>query len=87
MESRSDAPAKRNPIPMIIAIIVAAILSLCCCGSGLPVFLGLGKYNLDVFGAQANGVLPTTYGWICVGAGIIPWVIPLIVAIAKRVKK
>lgn len=87
MEPTPAAPAKNNPIPMMLAVIAAAILSLSCCGLSIPVFLGFFNFGGNLSGAEFSGNVPPMYGFFCIGAGIIPWVIPVIVAIARRQKK
>jgi len=86
MESTPAVPAKKSPLPLIIALIVAAVLSLCCCAPSIPVFLGAGTWETSGIIGNDTGKLPQAYGLICIGAGIIPWAIPLVVAILRRRK-
>jgi hypothetical protein len=81
------APAKKSSAPMIIAIIIAAILSLCCCLPGIAVLLGFGTYSTTGVIGENGGSIPTMYGLICIGAAIIPWIIPLVVIVVRRQKK
>jgi len=87
MEPTPAAPAKKSPVAMIIALIAAAILSLCCCGSSIPIFMGTGTYDVSGFTGTESGSLPPLYGLVCVCAGIIPWFIPLIVFLIGKSKK
>ena len=83
----APAPAKPSSAPIIIALIAAGILSLCCCGSSLPIFLGTGTYDVTGIAGTKSGGIPPLYGLVCVGAGIIPWFIPLIVFLVQKSKK
>jgi hypothetical protein len=83
----TSAPAKPNNVPIIIAVIAAALLSLCCCGTSLPVFMGAGTYDVTGITGTESGGIPPLYGLVCVGAGIIPWFIPLIVFLMQKSKK
>jgi hypothetical protein len=83
----APAPAKKSNLPMIIGVIVAAILSLCCCGSSLPIFLGTGTYSTALGDAAGGGAIPPAYGLVCVCAGLIPWLVVLIVFLVGRAKK
>jgi hypothetical protein len=86
MEPTPAAPSKRSSAPMIISIVAAALLSLCCCCPGLMLFARLGKWETSGIIGEKSGNIPPLYGWICIGAAIIPWFIPLIIALARRSK-
>ncbi len=87
----APAPAQKSNAPMIIAIIAAAILSLCCC---LP-----GIYNLispipvetttsGLFGeSSGTGTIPVYYALCCFCGAVIPWAAVLIFALVRRSKK
>jgi hypothetical protein len=86
MEPVPAAPAKKSSAPLIIALIAAALLSLCCCAPGILVLLGFGTWETSgIIGNQA-GSIPPLYGLVCIGAAIIPWFIPIIVALIRRTK-
>jgi hypothetical protein len=88
MEPTPAAPAKKSSLPMIIAIIVAAILSLCCCIPGILNIVSPGVYNTTgLMGDRSTGTISPLFGLICIGAAIIPWIIPLVVIILRRNKK
>jgi hypothetical protein len=80
-------PAKKSNVVMIVSIIVAAILSLCCCSSSLPIFTGMGTYSAYLGDNTAGGAIPGYYGLICVCAGIIPWLVVLVIYLVRRPKK
>ena len=82
------APAKKSSLPMIIAIIVAAILSLCCCLPGILNIVSPGIYTTTgLMGERSTGTISPLFGVVCIGAAIIPWIIPLVVIIVRRNKK
>jgi hypothetical protein len=84
----APAPAKKSSLPMILAIIVAAILSLCCCIPGILNIVSPGVYNTTgLMGQRSTGTISPIFGVICIGLAVIPWVIPLVVIIARRNKK
>jgi hypothetical protein len=91
MEPTPAAPAKKSNTPMIIAVVVAAVLSLCCCLPGiinlispLPV-----TSTTEFFGESttSTGTLPAWSGVFCLCAALIPWLAVLIVALVRRPKK
>jgi hypothetical protein len=82
------APAKKNSLPMIIAIIIAAILSLCCCIPGILNIVSPGIYNTTgLMGERTTGTISPLFGVICIGLAVIPWIIPLVVIVVRRQKK
>jgi hypothetical protein len=88
MEPTPAAPVKKSSAPAIIAIIVAAILSLCCCIPGIINIVSPGIYNTTgLMGQRSTGTISPLFGVVCIGAAIIPWIIPLVVIIARRNKK
>jgi hypothetical protein len=88
MEPTTAAPAKKSSLPMIIAIIVAAILSLCCCIPGILNIVSPGVYNTTgLMGQRTTGTISPIFGVICIGLAVIPWIIPLVVIIVRRNKK
>jgi hypothetical protein len=88
MEPTPAAPAKRSSFPMIIAIIIAAILSLCCCIPGILNIVSPGVYETTgILGERSTGTISPLYGLLCIGAAIIPWIIPLAVIVVRRNKK
>ncbi len=83
----APAPAKKSSVGMIIAIIVVAILSLCCC---LPeIFNLLSPAAVQSSGLMGNNSVTVSplYGLICVCAAIIPWIVLGIVVLIRRPKK
>jgi len=84
----APAPAKKSSLPMIIAIIVAAILSLCCCIPGILNIVSPGVYTTTgLTGNNTTGTISPMFGVVCIGLAIVPWVIPLIVIVVRRNKK
>lgn len=84
----APAPAKKSSLPMIIAIVVAAILSLCCCIPGILNIVSPGIYTTTgLTGNNTTGTISPLFGVVCIGAAIIPWIIPLVVIIVRRNKK
>jgi hypothetical protein len=87
----APAPAKKSSAPTIIAVIIAAILSLCCC---LPAIINIvspipySTATSGVFGqSSGTGTLPATFGVVCVCAALIPWIVVLIIVLVRRPKK
>lgn len=88
MTETPAAPAKKSSLPMIIAIFVAAILSLCCCIPGILNIVSPGVYNTTgLMGQRSTGTISPIFGVICIGLAVIPWIIPLVVIIVRRNKK
>jgi Na+/proline symporter len=72
---------------MIVAVVIVAILSLCCCGLSLPIFLGTGTYNGALGNSSTGGNIPQLYGLVCICAGLIPWIVLGIIVLIRRPKK
>jgi hypothetical protein len=76
---------------MIIAIIAAAILSLCCCLPGVYNILFPMPFDTSTSGiigeSSSSGTLPGWYGVFCICAAVIPWLVVLIVFLVRRPKK
>jgi hypothetical protein len=73
---------------MILAVIVAAVLSLCCCLPGILNIVSPGVYDTTgLLGERTTGTISPLFGVACIGAAIIPWIIPLVVIIVRRNKK
>ncbi len=88
MTQTPAAPAKNSSLPMILAIVIAAILSLCCCLPGVFNIVSPGVYNTTgLLGDRSTGTIPPLYGLLCIGAAVIPWIIPLVVIVVRRNKK
>ena len=71
----APAPAKKSNAPMIIAIIAAAILSLCCCLPGMYNFVSPIPYTITTGisrESSSTGTLPV-YWIVLLCAAIIPW--------------
>jgi hypothetical protein len=83
----APASAKKNNAPMIIGAVAAALLSLCCCGFSIPIFMGAGNYSGYIGDSTTSGTVPPYFGLVCVCAGIIPWLVVLIVFLVQRSKK
>jgi hypothetical protein len=85
------APAKKSSAPTIIAIIAAAILSLCCCLPGIYNILFPLPFETSTSGiigeSSSSGTLPGWYGVFCICAAFIPWVVVGIIALLRRSKK
>jgi len=81
------APAKKSPTPMIIAIIAAAILSLCCCLIGVLDLVSPSIAQSSGMMSGSTSGLSTVYGLVCIGVAIAWWIIPLIVIVVQRNKK
>jgi hypothetical protein len=88
MQSEPAAPAKKSPLPVVIAALVAAIPSFCCCLIGVIALIPGAQRTFRTYGPLGEnvGTFPAWYGYICVGAALIPWLLPLIVVIARRRK-
>jgi hypothetical protein len=41
-------------------------------------------WNVNSFMGNQAGTFPDWIGFVCVGAALIPWIFPLVVAIARR---
>jgi hypothetical protein len=73
---------------MIIAIIIAAVLSLCCCIPGILNIVSPGIYTTTgLMGERSTGTISPLFGVLCIGAAVIPWIIPLVVIVVRRNKK
>ncbi len=83
----TPAPAKKSNVGMIITVVIAALLSLCCCAFSIPIFMGAGNYSGYIGDNTTSGTLPPYVGLVCVCAGIIPWLVVLIVFLVQRSKK
>jgi hypothetical protein len=83
----APAPAKYSSAPKIISIIVAAILSLCCCSLGILTLLGGSTLQTSGFTGSGTGTIPPLYGVVCIVAALVPWLIPLIVILILRNRK
>jgi hypothetical protein len=84
----APAPAKNSSLPMILAIVIAAILSLCCCLPGIFNIISPGVYHTTgILGENTTGTISPLYGLICIGAAIVPWIIPVVVIVVRRNKK
>jgi hypothetical protein len=89
MESTpAPAPAKNSSLPMILAIVVAAILSLCCCLPGIFNIVSPGVYETTgILGENTTGTISPLYGLVCIAAAVVPWIIPVVVIVVRRNKK
>ena len=84
----APAPVKKSALPMILAIVAAAILSLCCCIPGILNIVSPGVYNTTgIMGENTTGTISPLWGLVCIGAAVIPWAIPLVVIVVRRTKK
>jgi len=83
----APAPAKYSSAPKIISIIIAAILSLCCCIPGILTLVGGSTWQTSGFTGGGNGTIPPLYGLVCIVAALVPWIIPLIVILILRNRK
>jgi hypothetical protein len=87
----APVPAKKSNAPMIIAVIAAAILSLCCCLPGVINVISPLPYTSEttgLFGESASsGTLPAYAGILCLCAAVIPWLAVLIVFLVRQSKK
>jgi hypothetical protein len=87
----APAPAKKSNAPMIIAIIAAAILSLCCCLPGVINLISPIPYTTSTSGiigeSSTAGTFPAYAGLVCLCAAVIPWLVVLIVFLVRRSKK
>jgi hypothetical protein len=84
----APAPVKKSPLPMILAIIAAAVLSLCCCIPGILNIVSPGVYETTgILGENTTGTISPLWGLLCIGAAVIPWIIPLVVIVVRRTKK
>jgi hypothetical protein len=85
------APAKKSNAPMIIGIIAAAVLSLCCCLPGVINVISPFPYTSEtsgIFGGStSSGTLPAYAGIVCLCAALVPWLVVGIVALVQRSKK
>jgi len=87
MEPTPAAPAKKRSTFTIIAVIVVAILSLCCCIPGI-IDIMLPSINQTIGLTNANsGPFPIIFGSVCIGAAVVLWIILLIVLLVRRQKK
>ncbi|MGB7537076.1 MAG: hypothetical protein WBM17_00930 [Anaerolineales bacterium] len=88
MTQTPAAPVKKSPFPMILAIIIAAILSLCCCIPGILNIVSPGVYETTgILGENTTGTISPLWGVLCIGAAVVPWLIPLVVIVVRRTKK
>ncbi len=87
----APAPAKKSNAPMIIAVIAAAILSLCCCLPGVINLISPIPFTSETSGlfgeSSSSGTLPAYAGVLCLCAALIPWLVVLIVFLVQRSKK
>ncbi len=87
----APAPAKKSNTPMIIGIVAAAVLSICCCLPGVINIISPIPYTSEtsgIFGeSSSSGTIPAYAGIVCVCAAIIPWLVVGIVALVQRSKK
>jgi hypothetical protein len=91
MELKSDTRPKKSRPLIILAVVAAAILSLCCCLPGIINLIYPIPYTstMTIFEqtTTSGGTLPSWAGIFCLCAALIPWVVILIVALARRPKK
>jgi hypothetical protein len=87
----APAPAQKSNAPMIIAVIAAAILSLCCCLPGVINVIAPIPFTSETTGlfgeSSSSGTLPAYAGILCLCAAVIPWLAVLIVFLVRRSKK
>ena len=92
MEPTPAAPAKKSNTPMIIAVVVAAVLSLCCCFPGAYNLISPMPFTSTVtdftgVSTTETGTMPAYAGLLCVCFALIPWAGVLIFALIRRPKK
>ena len=75
-------PAKGMSKAVIFSLAASAIISFWCFCCSIPVFLGTASYTINGVRTEVPGI----YGLCCVGVGLIPWIITLIIAILKHQK-
>jgi hypothetical protein len=87
----TPAPAKKSNLPMILGVIAAAVLSLCCCLPGVWNILSPIPYTSETSGligeSSSAGTLPAYVSVLCLCAALIPWLVVLIVFLVRRSKK
>jgi len=87
MGPTSAAPAKKSSTFTIIAIIVVAILSLCCCIPGILNIMLPSIYQTIGLTNANSGPFPIIFGSVCIGAAVVLWIILFIVLWIRRPKK
>ena len=83
----APTPAKKSNVWMIVAIVVLAILSLCCC---LPSVINLaspGVFHTSGAFGESTGNYGRWVGLICICPIVILWIVLIVVAIVRRPKK